>query len=187
MARRSPSPASKAEALPTDGLDPLRLIAHLPIRPYHNILNVRCGSGYFTIPLAKSLFDGKVYALDSTGAHLDELKQKLLQTRLGNVEVITTKKQQQAIPAKSLDGVLMPFILYQTDDKEAFLKEILKPLKQGAWVAVLEWQQKATTEGPPLDQRLSDAEAVALGERVGLRFTSKRVMSNRHYLVLLRK
>jgi ubiquinone/menaquinone biosynthesis C-methylase UbiE len=187
MARKTDAAAVTADAFPTDGLDPLRVLAQLPLRPYQSIVDVRCSSGHFTIPLAKSLFDGRVYAMDSTGANLDELKQRAAQIRLTNIEVVTTKKQQQAIPAAGLDGALVPFILYRTEEKETFLKEVLAFLKKGAWIAVLDWQKKGDGGGPPLEKRISDAEVVALSAGLGLRFTSKRTLTSHHYLVLMRK
>ena len=187
MARRNQESGSAATALPTESLDPNRLIAQLPIRPYESVLDARCGSGHFTIPLAKFLFDGHVYALDSTTPNLSQLKEKLPRTRLNNVEVITTKRQQQAIPAESLDGALLPFLLHESTDKEALLRDLLKPLKRGAWVGVLEWKKKASPEGPPESQRMSEADVMALAERVGFRLNGKRDMTSKYYLVLLRK
>ena len=187
MARKSQESAAVATPSPTESLDPNRLMAQLPIRPYEKVLDAGCGSGHFTIPLAKFLFDGKVYAMDSTAANLNRLTEKLPKTHLGNVEIITTKRQQQAIPAGSLDGALLPFILHQSADKEGLLKDLLKPLKRGAWVGVLEWQKKASPEGPPESQRLSEADVVALAEGVGFRFNGKRDMTSRYYLLLLRR
>ena len=171
----------------TENLDPNRLIAQLPIRPYERILDAGCGSGHFTIPLAKFLFDGGVYAVDSVPANLKLLKEKLPSTRLSNVEIITSKKQQQAIPAESLDGAFLPFVLHQSTDRESLLRDLLKPLKKGAWVGVLEWQKKASPEGPPENQRMSGIEVATLAERVGFRFNGKRDMTSKYHLVLLRK
>jgi ubiquinone/menaquinone biosynthesis C-methylase UbiE len=187
MARKIASPEATVDSFPIEGLDPLRLMAQLPLRPYHRVLDVRCGSGHLTVPLAKFLFDGKVYALDSTTSNLDPLKEKLTQIRLSNVVVITTKKQQQGIEAEHLDGALVPFVLHWVAGKEAFLREFLPLLKKGAWVAVVDWQKKATDGGPPVAQRLDEAEVIALGERIGLRFSGKRTLTNSSYLVLLRK
>jgi ubiquinone/menaquinone biosynthesis C-methylase UbiE len=162
-------------------------MAQLPLRPYHNILDVGCGSGHLTIPLAKFLFDGKVYAMDSTTSNLNDLKERLVKARLSNVVPVTTKKQQQAIGSESLDGALLPFTLHIAEGKEAYLQEFLPYLKRGAWVAVLEWQKHGEHGGPPESQRLEETEVIAMAERAGLRISGRRTLTEDYYLVLLRK
>ena len=48
-----------------EAVDPLQIIALIPIRPYEEIGDIGCGPGYLTLPLAKHAYDGKVYAIDS--------------------------------------------------------------------------------------------------------------------------
>ena len=187
MVRKSSSLDTAMETFPVEDLDPLRLMAQLPLRPYQNILDVGCGSGYLTIPLAKFLFDGKVYAMDSTTSNLNDLKERLAKARLGNVIPVTTKRQQQGIGSENLDGVLLPFTLHQAPDKEAYLQEFLPFLKRGAWIAVLEWQKHGKDGGPPGTQRLDETEVIAMAERAGLRVSGRRTLTTEHYLVLLRK
>jgi len=171
---------------PTERIDPLRLIAHLPIQPYHELADFRCGSGHLTIPLAKHLFSGKVYASDPDSQALKELKGKVAATHLGNV-VILTEKQQKSIRQDTLDGALMAFTLSSVKDREAPLKSVLRLLKRGAWLAVLEWHDKKTTEGPPVSQRIGEDTVVDLARKVGFRFSQKRNLDGLHYLMILRK
>ena len=45
-------------------LDPQALIALIPINTDHIIADIGCGPGLLTIPLAKYLYRGRVYAVD---------------------------------------------------------------------------------------------------------------------------
>ena len=67
MESKTTSPDATHASSPAEGLDPLRLFAQLPLRPYHCVLDLRCGNGHLTIPMAKSLFDGRVYARGRLG------------------------------------------------------------------------------------------------------------------------
>ena len=168
---------------PAERLDPLRLIAQLPLHPYQVLADFRCGSGHFTIPLAKHLFDGKLYATDSSADALEELKQNLTKSRLTNVVV----GKEEAIPPETLDGVLLAFALYRMRNKKSFLRNTLGLLKKGSWIAVLEWYERETPDGPPMSARIGEAAVVELAREVGFRFSEKRNFDGRHYLVMLRK
>ena len=52
-------------------LDPFRVMSHCPVNPRDTVADIGCGPGYFTLPLAKYLIYGKVFALDAS----DELIQ----------------------------------------------------------------------------------------------------------------
>ena len=45
-------------------LDIHRILSLLPITHYQTVADIGCGPGFFTIPLAKTLWEGKMYALD---------------------------------------------------------------------------------------------------------------------------
>ena len=47
-----------------DRLDALQIFSVLPLRPYTTVADVGCGPGLLTIPLAKAVWDGHVYAID---------------------------------------------------------------------------------------------------------------------------
>ena len=187
MESKTTSADASPDSSPAEGLDPLRLFAQLPLRPYHCVLDLRCGNGHLTIPMAKSLFDGRVYARDGSAAALDELKQRLAQARLSNVTLVSTEKEQQSIGDDTLDGVLVPFALHQTADREGLLREFLPKLKRSAWVAIVEWQKGQAAVGPPDEERIAEADVMALAKTVGLRISGRRTLTSNYYLVLLRK
>ena len=46
-------------------LDPYSILPLIPIQPEHHVGDIGCGPGTFSIPLAKYLFAGKLYAFDT--------------------------------------------------------------------------------------------------------------------------
>ena len=168
-------------------IDPAQLLALLPLRPYQTIADIGCSLGDFTISLAKYLFDGKVYAVDSQQKTLDTLATRLQQIRLTNVEMVRSTKRNIGLDQESLDGALMPFILHNAEDKEALLEQVLRALQRSGWLAVLEWHKKETAEGPPLEERLARQEVEELTKAAGFRSVERRNMSTGEYMVLLRK
>ena len=171
---------------PSEQVDPLRLMAQLPIRPHHVIAAYRADSCHFAVPLGKHLFDGKVYAMVDDLKAQKWLQDKAAEIRLGNL-VVLRKAQKDGVKLESLDGALIPFALYGAANRKAFLRKVARLLKQGAWAAVLEWQSKDTLDGPPIEQRIDEAGIVALGRETGFRFSERRDMGSQHFMVVLRK
>ena len=169
-------------------IDPLRIMAQLPLRPYQQLGDFRCGKGALTIPIAKHTFDGKVYATDESEAAREELTAKLAQTRLSNTVVYDPKDEDSVVEADLLDGALVTLSLSTIKtSKPAMMKRVAKALKRGGWAAVIEWTKWDADEGPALDKRLTEAELVDIGKQAGFRFAEKRDLSSRYFMVLLRK
>ena len=168
-------------------VDPDRVISMIPLRPYHNVVDIGCGPGYFAIPLAKYINQGKLYALDTQEEMLEACRERLSAVHLGNVEVLKCGEKKLPLDKDSVDGAFIAFVLHEAKDKKGILTEAERLLQKGGWLAVLEWYKKAMEEGPPLEDRVSDEEAKELGEQVGLRFVSQRDLNGKNYLLLFRK
>ena len=184
---------TKAEqAVPSQTLaeqiDPLRILAQLPLRPYQLLGDFRCGRGALTIPLAKHTFDGRVFATDESEAARDEVSAKLDQVRLSNTVVYDPKDEDAVLEAESLDGALVALALSTLrTSKPAMLKRVAKALKRGGWAAIIEWTKSDADEGPPMDKRMTEEDIVDIGKQAGFRFAEKRDLSSRYYLLVLRK
>ena len=169
-------------------LDVHRILSLLPLRPYLTVADVGCGPGLFTIPLAKTLWGGKVYALDTQEEMLEAVRQRAQEARLGNI--VTLKSEGHALPLEpdSMDGALLVCTLHEVSDKPAFLEAVVEVLRHSAWCAVIEWRTgSGTDEGPPPERRIAEEEALRLASEAGLRVTLRRELNDYHYMLLFNK
>lgn len=167
-------------------LDPDRVLPLLPLKPDHTVADIGCGTGFFSIPLAQRLPEGKLYAVDVQQDMLEAVREKLAQTPTDNVEVVHSSEKDIPLPQACLDGAFLAFVLHESEDRRVFLGAVQKLLKPGAWVSVLEWEKREMPEGPPLGERMAREEVKALATQLGLTLSSEVAVNDRHYLLLLR-
>ena len=168
-------------------LDTFLVMSFMPIDPYERVADIGCGPGYFSIPLAKHLVHGKLYALDIDDEMLDALRLRVEEAKLGNVEVLKCGATDFPVEAESLDGVLLAFVTHQSEDRIDFLEAVRDLLRARGWCVVLEWYRKATESGPPLERRIDPGELEALAGETGYRFRWWRDLNGSQYMALIRK
>ncbi len=166
-------------------LDAEGIVAALPLAPGQTVADVGCGTGFFTEPLARALPAGKVLACDMQPEMCSATRQRMLEHGLANVEVFASTGLQLPVPDRSLDGIFAAFVLHETEHLDAFLAELRRVAKPGAWLAVLEFHRRPGGHGPPLHLRLAPDEVRAALFKSG--FTPAEAaadLSEQHYLLL---
>ena len=168
-------------------LDTHRLLSLIPIHLHHVVADIGCGPGYFTIPLGKYLFDGKVFALDVQQEMLDATRTALDAIHLTNVEVMRSKESKLPLEDDSLDGALAAFVLQEASNARALLKDTLRCLKKTGWLAVLEWNNQDVDGAPPLTQRIEEGKLLGMAEKLGFRITARHSLSGNQYMIVMKK
>ena len=111
-------------------VDTHRVLSLLPINRHHKVADVGCGPGYFTVPLAKYLFDGKVYALGHPARDAGTLpRRNWTRVRLTNVELMLTHEDRLPLEASSIDGAFIAYAIHEADDPRNMLAEAMRCLK----------------------------------------------------------
>ena len=154
---------------------------------HHWVADIGCGPGYFSIPFAKYLFDGKLFALDVQKEMLDATQKALKAARLTNTELILSKETKIPIEDEVLDGAITSFVLQEASRPSVLLKEAKRCLKKSGWLIILEWHKREMDEGPPLSQRISEDELRKMTDKLGFRFRALRNLNSSQYMMLVRK
>ena len=168
-------------------IDTYSLLSRLPIRPHHVVADIGCGPGYFTLPLAKYLHSGKVYALDVQQEMLDAVQKALDESRLTNVDVALTKEKKLPLEDESLDGALVAFVLQEADNPRALLAEARRCLRGSGWLSVLEWHKRETEQGPPVSRRIDPDDMEVMLQKLDFRAIDRRELNPDQYIFLMRK
>ena len=182
------NPAVKEALLAKDRADTLdthRVMSFLPLMPYQEVADIGCGPGYFTIPLAKFAFDGKVFALDVHQQMLDAVRKAADEVRLGNVETVLSKETKVALEKESIDGALAAFLLTEVARPAKVLKDLHAILRKGGWLGVIE-ETRTDDNGADAEAPLSESAVSELVLAAGFRFTGRYDISSSNYLLVFR-
>lgn len=166
-------------------VDPDRLVSELPIEPHHRVADIGCGNGFFTLPLARYLTSGKVLAVDISELMLRDLRDRVSEAGLGNVEVVQSQEAEIPIEAQSLDGIFSAFMFHETLDPPAFLSLIKGLTKPGGWLALLEWRKQEMEEGPPFKDRIEEEDCLNYLQDAGFQLSSRPYLNDKQYMFLM--
>ncbi len=162
--------------LPTAGafLDTDRITAVLGLVEGMHAADLGCGAGYFAISLARAVGkNGVVSAVDVRQEPLDEVRAKAEALALGNVHPIRADLEVlggTGIGENTQDMVLLANNLFQSQKKEAIIKEAVRMLKSGGHVVIIEWKKGMGGFGPPDELRTSEDDMKKMAEANGVRF-----------------
>ena len=168
-------------------VDPFVVMTFMPIEAYDHVADIGCGPGYFSIPMAKHLVFGKLYALDLSDEMLDALRERVAEANLGNVEIMKCGPTDFPIPSGSLDGVFLSLVTHYSEDPEPFLKAVAELLRPRGWCTVLEFYRKETEHGPPTHTKIEPSELRQMAREAGLEFRSLRDVNRDQYMAVFRK
>ena len=166
--------------------DPFLILSFSGINLHDTVADIGCGPGFFTLPLAKYLVSGKLYALDIDDEMLDACRQNVERARLGNVETIKCAEFEFPLKGGSLDGVFLAFVIQQSPDKPRFLRAVRELLLPRGWCTILEWYRIETETGPPLERRIDPPELSTMAEEAGFLNRGWRDLNGEQFMMMLR-
>ena len=88
--------------------DPVKTLIGAGIGPGLVVLEVGCGSGFFTVPAAEMVGEeGLVHAFDIHPLAVEKTREKIMDANLGNVKVTKNDALDTRLPRESYDLILL--------------------------------------------------------------------------------
>jgi ubiquinone/menaquinone biosynthesis C-methylase UbiE len=113
-------------------MDPVKTLQSADIQPGQTILEVGCGTGFFTIPAAEMIGDqGNLVAMDVSSGFIEQVTKKVQKANLKNVSIVKKDALNTGLDNASIDKALLfgviPFPLLPLDWLLPELHRVLKP------------------------------------------------------------
>jgi ubiquinone/menaquinone biosynthesis C-methylase UbiE len=169
--------------------DPITVLRQLGIRPGMTVLDLCCGDGYFTAPLA-ALVQGRVQALDLDPAML-ALAQAEVAQRGATVEawICADARDLPRLLPHPVDHVLMANTFHGVPDQPGLARAVRAVLRPGGLFAIVNWHRvprEDTTvlgqpRGPQTRLRMSPEATAAVIGPAGFRLAWIAEVSPYHY------
>ena len=87
---------------------PMKILRCADVQPGQNVLEVGCGTGFFTIPAAELIGDqGCLVAMDALSDYTKRVSKKVQSAGLKNVRVLKRDALDTGLDAASIDKVLL--------------------------------------------------------------------------------
>ncbi len=154
-----------------------------------------CGDGYFTAPLAE-LVNGRVYAVRIDPEMLNQARAEVARRKATVREWICADARDIAdLVSHDNDFVLIANTFHGVPDKTALAKSVTQVLKPGGRFAIVNWYPLAREQttvldkprGPKTDMRVSPEQVQAVVEPAGFQLTDLVDLPPYHYGAIFQK
>jgi ubiquinone/menaquinone biosynthesis C-methylase UbiE len=169
--------------------DPASLLRALGVKADMTTLDLCCGDGYFTAPLAR-IVGGRVYALDSDADMIAQARCEAEQQGVPVLRWITADARDvAALIPEPVDFVLLANTFHGVPNKPALARVVAKVLRLGGLFAIVNWHPRpreettvlGLTRGPATELRMSPASVQEAVELAGFSLSRLVDLPPYHY------
>lgn len=124
-----------------EGLQVIKVIEALKVKPDDRVCDLGAGSGLFTRPLAqKANGKGVVYAVDIDPELLKHVERLAQEQKLTNIKPILASETDAKLP-EAVDLIAIIDTLHHISNQAEYLKGLKKHLKPGGRIAIIDFSR----------------------------------------------
>jgi ubiquinone/menaquinone biosynthesis C-methylase UbiE len=166
-------------------IDPEGVLRDAGLKEGDFFADIGSGPGFFSVPASRIVgVRGVVFAIDTQKEMLLDLRDR---NPPDNIVLLLSEEDNIPIGDSETDFALMAYMLHETVNMDAFLKEVRRVVRPGGTVLVIDWKKQAEEHGPPVEERLTEDEVAGLLKKAGFTVSSVKSMNPSHYSVLAKK
>jgi ubiquinone/menaquinone biosynthesis C-methylase UbiE len=143
-------------------MKPFDVLTRMGVRKGLNVLEVGCGPGYFTIPAARIVEEGNIYALDLSPYMTKNVKKKAEKQGLENVKTITSFASNTGLEDESIDLIICIDVLSDITDIDSTLQEMYRIVKFNGILSIFEPHTSFEPQAWKPDKSIKELTATGL-------------------------
>lgn len=145
---------------------PNEVVHALGIGKSEVIADIGAGRGYFARRFTAQA--EKVYAVDID----PEVLKIAAQGAAANLETVLAAAGDPRLPANAIDTVFFCNAFHHLENRSDYLKRLIRVLRPGGRIVIIDFHKKALPVGPPAAMKLSEQEVITEMQEAG--FTKTR-------------
>jgi ubiquinone/menaquinone biosynthesis C-methylase UbiE len=174
-----------------DLIDAEKAFTLIDVKHDSRFLDLACGFGHYSIEASTRIGGtGVVYAVDLWPGGIDALKREMGKRGIENIKpIVADMRNRLPIEESSIDSCLLATILHDLSrsDQESTLQEIVRLMKPGGMLTIIEFKKIDRGPGPPLKIRMEEADIEALVTPYGFTRVAGSGVGEFNYLVKYQK
>lgn len=167
-------------------LPPDQALSAVPVKPDDTVVDLGAGTGYFAIPAA-GMTGGTVHAVDVSNEMLDELRRRMEEAGVKNIDPVVGTIEEVPLPDQVADIVIASMVMHEVHPLEQGIQEIHRLLKPGGKLLCIDWEAVESQMGPPLHIRISGDKMSAALEAAGFSISTRNTPAPPVYILVAEK
>lgn len=150
--------------------DPIQNLKQLGLRDDMIVADLGAGTGFYSIAAAHMVPRGKVYAIEIQKDFLETINNKTKELNLKNLEAFwcdIEEKNGTHLKDNIVDVVIVSNVIFQAEDKDAFIKEAKRILKNDGRMLFVDWSPDSRMFGEKKGHFISKEDSMRLLEDNG--------------------
>jgi ubiquinone/menaquinone biosynthesis C-methylase UbiE len=174
--------------------DPAKILPEMGVEPGVVAVDLCCGDGLFTVPLAR--IAKRVYAIDIDSAMLGRARMRVAGIRARNCEfVVANAMAVDAAVPEPVDYVFLANTFHGVSDQLGLARAVAALLKPNGQFGIVNWHRRPREEtvvfdqprGPKTEMRMEADEVVAILTPASLVLNRTVELPPYHYGVVFRR
>jgi arsenite methyltransferase len=159
---------------------PHEVVMALGLKSNEIVADIGAGTGYFSKRFARHA--GKVYAVDIAQMLLDKAKQQEK-----SLEIVLAAPDDPHLAPASVDTIFICNTLHHIERRPAYYAKLTAALRPGGRLVIIDFHKRPTPVGPPMKDRIAEADCVKELAAAGFRKTNEWKMLPTQYFLEFRR
>jgi len=160
------------------------LIDRLPLDPDDVVADIGAGTGYFSIPMAERVPQGRVLAVDIQQEMLDIIEQRKRQGAPANIETVLGTITDPNLPSDGVDLVLIVDAYHEFSHPYEMGMAMADALTPGGQLILIEYRAEDPRVPIKRLHKMSEAQSILEMEAIGLEHVrTEDFLPQQHFMV----
>ncbi len=172
-------------------MEPTTMLAVCHLQSTDSVADFGAGSGFMARAASALVPNGNVFAIEihrdiiaRLTREVEEMHIKNMHPLWGDIEI----KGGSQLGDASVNFIILSNILFQLEDKEGCINEVIRVLKPGGRILIVDWSEAFDGMGPRPQSVFTKEMALQLCKRHGFSVLTEALPAgDHHYAILLNK